>query len=348
MIEDRGLFRIPYYPELEVVNEYAGDRSALILSILLYWHSKVSYQRFNARNHLNMLSRNLRVDVLEIKKALDHLVSLKLLNYEACKFTTNSENPLKKEKLDEFYALNFHNLYEFLKDHNLNIPIKVLRKASDDSFDIMAYISPSRLPTEQGLEGLIKGDKYNDTCFNIAKIIVGMCVLGDYVDFSYKALAPGWRILVEPRRKEDYEDSIDVYTEHAKAVSERWMREGERSIDLDLSDGAFFLPDGNYFGTEHHHIWHVKKTKEPKILAAALYLAAASIDDNVSFISDLSIFELDEAFILLYRLTGIKAQIKDAYFENLDLQGEDLKKSLEHYHALQDSLSQYEVLKWSI
>ncbi len=77
-------------------------------------------------------------------------------------------------------------------------------------------------------------------------------------------------------------------------------------------------------------------------------MAAASIDDNVSFISDLSIFELDEAFILLYRLTGIKAQIKDAYFENLDLQGEDLKKSLEHYHALQDSLSQYEVLKWSI
>ena len=47
---------------------------------------------------------------------------------------------LTKEKTDEFH-LNFHNLHEVLKSHGLNISIKVLRLASDDSFDHMAYIA---------------------------------------------------------------------------------------------------------------------------------------------------------------------------------------------------------------
>jgi hypothetical protein len=316
-----GLCRVPYYPELNCLNADLADKTALILSILLYWHSKVPHQRFNARAHVRQLARNLRMDEDIIRSCLRKLVDLKILDYTAVNFKTNSDNPLKQQKTDEFYDLNFHNLHEVLKEHGLNIPVKVLHLAADDSFDHMAYISPERLPTLQGLYGMVKGEAYDETALNIAFILCGICKDETYEAFSYKALAPGWRMLVQA--------DADPYL-----VAERWMREGERSIDVDLGDGSFFLPDGNYFGTEKHYIWHTKKNREPKILAAALYLVATAKTSEAQFFSDLSLEELRESFTLLHRFTELLGKIEEPYYYNLDLQGENKTKAIALYQEI--------------
>lgn len=321
MLTPHGLCRVPYYPELNCINSSLADQSALILSILLYWHSKVPHQRFNARAHVRQLARNLRMDEEIINAALKKLVALKILDYNAHAFKTQSTNPQKQEKIDEFYDLNFHNLHEVLKSHGLNIPIKVLSLAADDSFDHMAYISPERLPTLQGLYGMLKGEKYDQSALNIAYILCGICKDPSYEDFSYKALAPGWRMLVQA----DADPNL---------VAQRWMREGERSIDVDLGDGAFFLPDGNYFGTEKHYIWHTKKNREPKILAAALYLVTTAFSDEVAFFSDLKLEDLQESFYLLHRFTKLLGKIDEPYYKNLDLLGEDKTQAQNYYQRL--------------
>mgnify|MGYP003369398928 CR=1 FL=1 len=328
-----GLCRIPYYPELNCINDSLGDQSALVLSVLLYWYSKDRHQRFNARCHVQQLSRNLKIDSSIVRECLDKLHKKGILDYEKNTFTTNSDNPDKKEKTDEFFDLNFHNLHEVLKSHGLNISIKVLRLASDDSFDHMAYIAPSRLPDVQGLKGLIKGDIYDKTALNIAFILCGICKDPQYEDFSYKALAPGWRMLVQA--------DADPY-----AVSERWKRDGERSVDVDLGDGAFFLPDGNYFGTEKHYIWHNKKALEPKILAAALYLVATAFTKDVEFYSDLSLDVLEKSLSLLHRFTNLTGIISNYYFDTLDIQGKERDEALIKYNNMIEKISKEETLNY--
>ena len=115
------------------------------------------------------------------------------------------------------------------------------------------------MPLVQGLVGMVKGGIYDEAALNVCKVICGICKDGDYEDFSYKALAPGWRMLGQPPAT-------------AEDVVQRYLREGERSVDIDLMDGSFFMPDGDYFGTEKHKIWHSGKSKEPRVLATALYI----------------------------------------------------------------------------
>ena len=326
-MEQLGLTRIPYYSELSVFNrsQIKGDNCALVLSVMLYWHSKDKYQTFNTRLHLHLLARNLRIDVDTIKDCLEYLHQIKILDKRVNTFTTNSDNPLKKEKVDEIYALNFHNVHLALKAHKLNVPIKILRLASDDYFDLYAYLSPKRMPILQGLNGMIKGKKYEEAAFNVCKILSGICTDEHYEDFSYKALAPGWRMLCQPPAT-------------AEDLVARYLNDNERSVDIDLTDGAFFIPDGDFFGTEKHKIWHTTKNLEPRILASALYLCFASVDENLSFYSDLSLKELTEAFKLLYKFTGLKGRLDEVYYNYLDLIDEDKQKALQEYQQILDSL----------
>lgn len=328
-MEELGLTRIPFYSELTVFNrkDVNNDITALVLSVMLYWHSLDKHQRFNARNHVYLLARNLRANPEAVKDVLEYLTSLKLLDKRNEVITTESENPDKKTKLNEFYVLNFHNLHEELKKHSLNIPIKILRMASDDFFDLYSYISPLRLPKVQGLVGMIKGEAYDIAALNACKIICSICSEPEFEDFSYKALAPGWRMLAQPPATP--EDLV-----------ERYKKEGERSVDIDLTDGAFFMPDGDCFGTEKHKIWHSGKQIEPRILATALYLCFTAVSDRVEFYSDLNIEELSEGFKLLYRFTGLKGRLSMVYFNYKDYQGEALTKAQKTYEQILSSLNQ--------
>ncbi|MBQ2382314.1 MAG: hypothetical protein II291_07090, partial [Succinivibrio sp.] len=117
MKQEHGLTRIPFYSELTVFNRenVPNDATALVLSVMLYWHSLEKYMRFNARNHLFLLSRNLRLSPETVKECLEYLCSLAILEKTQEVVKTNSENENKKEKLNEFYSLNFHNLNAALK-----------------------------------------------------------------------------------------------------------------------------------------------------------------------------------------------------------------------------------------
>ena len=324
-MEQLGLNRIPYYSELAVFNrdEVNNDITSLVLSVLLYWQSKDKYVRFNARQHSYLLARNLRVSHEKVIEALTYLTSLSLLDKQTETITTKGDTP--KEKLNEFYHLNFHRLKVALKEKGLDIPIKILRLASDDYFDLFSYLSPNRLPLVQGLVGMIKGDKYEEAALNVCKILVGICATAEYEDFSYKALAPGWRMLCQAPVT-------------AEELVQRYLQEGERSVDIDLTDGSFFMPDGDYFGTEKHKIWHSGKAIEPRILASCMYLCFTAIDKEVSFYSDLTVTELKKAFELLYRFTNLKGRLDEVYFNYQDLQGDELTEAQALYQKILDSL----------
>lgn len=81
-MEELGLTRVPYYSELSVFNrdDVQNDAVCLVLSVMLYWHSLEKCQRFNARNHVHLLARNLRRTPECVKECLDYLTSLKILD----------------------------------------------------------------------------------------------------------------------------------------------------------------------------------------------------------------------------------------------------------------------------
>ncbi|MGN1281430.1 MAG: hypothetical protein ACI4UM_05955 [Succinivibrio sp.] len=322
-MEELGLTRIPYYSELSVFTrkDVSNDPLTLVLSVMLYWHSLDRCQRFNSRNHVHLLSRNLKISPEAVKDCLNYLTNIGILECTQETVTTNSENPDKQIKQNEFYTLNFHVLHELLKEHNLNIPVKILRMASDDYFDIYSYLSPKRMPVVQGLNGMVKGGIYNEAALNVCRIICGICEDPLYEEFSYKALAPGWRMLSQPPAKP--EDLV-----------ERYLRDGERSVDIDLTDGSFFLPDGDYFGTEKHRIWHSGKANEPRVLAAALYLCFTALSNDVEFFSDLRISQLKDAFALLYRFTGLTGRLSDTFFVYQDLTDEKKDDAIKEYEQI--------------
>ena len=81
-MEELGLTRVPYYSELSVFNrdDVQNDAVCLVLSVMLYWHSLEKCQRFNARNHVHLLARNLRRTPECVKECLEYLTSLKILD----------------------------------------------------------------------------------------------------------------------------------------------------------------------------------------------------------------------------------------------------------------------------
>ena len=93
-MEELGLTRVPYYSELSVFNrdDVPNDAVCLVLSVMLYWHSLEKCQRFNARNHVHLLARNLRRTPECVKECLDYLTSLKILDKKEETITTESDN----------------------------------------------------------------------------------------------------------------------------------------------------------------------------------------------------------------------------------------------------------------
>ena len=308
----RGITRVPYYPELEAFRdpEDKSDLSPLVLSCLLYWDSLDCHRAFNARQHASQLARSLRVSPDRVLKALSRLESLGLLSRRDETFETKSEDPARRTKTDSFYTVNFHALHEALVKAGIPVPVKVLRLASDDSFDFFTYLSPYRMPLEQRLVGTASGMQYEAVAHAAARLVCALCSDESLDEFCTRSLAPGWRMLAQPPCT-------------AGDIAGRWLRQGERAIDLDLMDGTFFLPDADVFGTDCHVVIQGGKAREPKDLAAALLLCCAGTCHALHFASDLRPQELLEGIRLCKALSGVEPVIGDAYFESLDLMGED-------------------------
>lgn len=283
-----GTYKNTFYSELTVFNrkDVNNDITALVLSVMLYWHSLDKHQRFNGRNHVYLLARNLRVNPEAVKEALEYLTSLKLLDKRNEVITTESENPDKKTKLNEFYVLNFHNLHEELKKHSLNIPVKILRMASDDFFDLYSYISPLRLPKVQGLVGMIKGEAYDIAALNACKIICSICSEPEFEDFSYKALAPGWRMLAQPPARAE-----DLVERYKRKVKDRWISILLTALSLCQMVTASALKNIKYGIQENR--WSQEFWLLPSTFALQLFqteLNSIQISILKSFLKDLSFY----------------------------------------------------------
>lgn len=299
-----GLTRVPFYPELLCLTPGGKDyEAALTLSFMLYWYGLKQHRRFNLREHLNMTARALRLPPEAVQRSLKDLVQREILSSECRTFTTQSDNPDKQHKQDEFLTLDFAVLQQELRSHGLDIPQKVLRLCSSDLFDFYAYLSPLRLPLIQGCRGLLKGSAYEQGALLCARILCALCTEESVAELCANALAPGWRMLAQPPATPE-------------EVAARWCREGDRSIDIDLTDGSVFVPDGNFFGAEDHHSWHSSKREAPRILAAALYLGLCTVSADLEFYSDLKEDELTPALTLLEQLTGLRLTLPDSYYRH--------------------------------
>ncbi len=324
-MREPGLTRVPYYPELNVLNRSPGDCRALVLSVLLYWHTLHEHERFNLRLHGRQLALKLRISPEEIDEAVRSLAGPGILSYESREFETESANPGKKLKKDEFFTLDFKALHRFLSEHGRPIPLKVLRQASSDYFDLYTYISADAVPLRQGLLGRLCGENFEKSALFAAALTTGICADDGLEDFSHQALAPGWRMLAQPPATPG-------------DIKSRWLRDGERGIDIETGDGVIFIPDGDLLGTGEHKIWHSKNNPAARTLAAALFLGIQALCPEMSFISDLKVSEFAPAFRLLKERMGIEAELKAAYFESRDLYGEELSQEQAVYAGILNAL----------
>ncbi|MCR5536658.1 MAG: hypothetical protein K6F05_04505 [Succinivibrio sp.] len=305
-----GLTRIPFYPELEVLRRTPADRLPQVLSLLLYWYSLPEHQDFNLRKHTHQISRSLRIAPQEVEECLDYLQELGIVTAKEHSFKTQSLNHDKQVKTDIILSFNFRALSERLTAYDLPVPVRVLKQASADHLDFYTYLSEERLPLVQGLSGRLTGEKYEQTCQTIGTLLVRLCADPELEDFARMAISPAWLMLCQPPQS-------------GEDLARRWLRREERAIDLDLTDGAFFLPDADSFGTQLPHLWHRGKRQEPRVLAAALYLCPTSFSEEVHFISDLPLEVIEQALKLLYKFTGRLGRLDEAYFAQRELEAKE-------------------------
>ena len=310
-MHDQGLIRIPYYPQLQVLNreDKNGDYLCSILSIFLYWYAKERYVRFNLRQHGRIIANHLGLSSEALTEAIDYLIRLKILSKSVEKIETKSDNSLKKIKYNEYLNFDFHALHERLADKGVHISVKMLRLAADDGFEFYTHLIPKKMPQTQGLKGAIKGQRFLEGAIMAATLLCTLAQSEEYNEFTAKALSEGYSVLckkpVTPAE-----------------LAERYLREGERAVDIDLTDGTFFIPDGDYFGAYTHQTWHSGKQREARILGCALYLAF-TYEQGPAYFSDLACDEITDGLRLLYRLTGKKGLIGDYYYEYQDVTADE-------------------------
>ena len=302
-----GLTRTPYFPVLTALFPQ-DNNSVLLLSALLYWCSRFRNSSFNERTHIGQFAVHLNLSIEQIKHSLNEIKKLNIINEkrelkEKKKDPNDGNQNSNKIKENILLNINYKKLSELLKSHNIDLSAKVLKHSADDSFDFFATIGDYALPLEQKLIGCAKDKIFTDVAFALAKLLVYIANFED--DFAFKALAPGWRMLIQPPAT--YQD-----------IASRWLGEDDRAIDIEFSDGTFFLPDGDKYGAQEHLCLQRGKKEEPQILAAAFLLTAQeSSQYQLRFISDLSPALLEKAINLVNRALTIKPKLLDIYYREL-------------------------------
>lgn len=300
-----GLTRTPYFPVLSALFPQ-DNNSVLLLSALLYWCSRFRNSTFNERTHIGQFAVHLNLSIEQIKQSLNEIKKLDIIDEKRelieTKKDPNDGNQTSTNKTKEniLLSINYKKLSELLKSRNIYLSPKVLKHSADDSFDFFATIGDYALPLEQKLIGCAKDKIFTDVALALAKLLVYIANFED--DFAFKALAPGWRMLIQPPAT--YED-----------IASRWLSEDDRAIDIEFSDGTFFLPDGDKYGAQEHPCLQRGKKEEPQILAAAFLLTAQEASQQqLRFISDLSPAKLEKAINLVNRALAIKPKLLDIYY----------------------------------
>lgn len=331
-----GLVRIPIYPQLNVFSDNKISTLSICLSVLLYWTARDSNSLFSKAEHGYQLSMHTGIDYKEVIDALDKLCALDLLKEitltkaqvkkirkgEAATITCND-----LKKTITFLKVDFKTLSLKLKEKGVDLSPKTLTYSASDVFDFYDVIVPALLPLTQSIVGQITGEEFDKAALICAKVATYVVHKDD--DFSYKAIAPGWRMLMqEPATYED--------------IASRWIDEKQRAIDLSFCDGNFFLIDAKQSGANSHYVKHQGKKRGGKILACACLLAIKATCKEVSFISDIALNDMLEAIDLMYEATGLIPILDDNFYKYKELERFDVLNFKETILKKIQSLKTYE------
>ena len=326
-----GLYRVPLYPQLKVLND--DPAFVKVLSVILFLATQDSNNVIKKERDVHLFALYLQEEAATVLKIIDDLILKGILKHQFKVFLRKKDPQLLKQgqKLKDEYAselyltLDLRRLMLLLEKRGLNLPLKILKNAALDKVDFFGVISERTLPLMQKLVGQVSHEDFDKAALICAQIATYATAHEE--DFSYKALAPGWRLLLQPAiNSEESEQEVSF------AVAQRWMREDERAIDLSFADGNFFMTDSSFIGGNQHYILHGKKQKESTNLAAACLIGMATVTEKLCYISDLSFNEVKEALEFLYKATGLKGRLTLAYFLNLQ---SDEKKAFEDYAQYQ-------------
>ncbi len=274
-----ALQRIPYFPALKCL--FDDPLGSEILSVIIYHQSKYRQSRFCKEDHLYLLKDQLCAQATRIEALIDKMILQGILvqRFESVLKKKDPKLALKEILAPDEYEgsrylgadLNF--ICTLLRLKGFKITPKLLEHAADDSLDFYAAIDDYKLPLQQKLTGRVRGAQFDEASLILAQFLV--FVANCRPKLFDKAVAPGWHMLLCPPAK-----PCDI--------AKRWTREGQRALDLCLTDGTFFMCDGDFIGNACHCISHYRKQEESMELACALLLAASAICPDLQFESEVS------------------------------------------------------------
>lgn len=291
----KGLVRVPYYPQLhclQAIHEYAPQ----VMSLLLFWMARSKEPSYTEARHNYQMAQHLGINLPDFDICLTALKDKQLFIEHVIVTPANPEIPSSKEHREVFLSIDFSTFKDLLEELGASpdITLKTLQHAADDSFDCYDVIEEKFLPVTQLLLGYLSGSDYEKAALLVSRMVV--CLNEFAEDFAFKAIAPGWKLLLTVPMAESWES-------YAQELTVRFMRAGERAIDLSFTDGNLFVPDYAEIKTKCHMVKHYGNKKEPRVLTSAILLAlVATFPDKLSYQSELSVSELKDAFILCVQL----------------------------------------------
>ena len=176
----------------------------------------------------------------------------------------------------------------------------------------------------------MRGDDFTRAAELCSQLVV--FINEKHEELAFKAIAPGWKLLLIVPIHQSWQ-------EYAQELSIRFLRTGERAVDLNLSDGNFFFPDYDEIKSPQHLIKHFGQKVEPRIVASALLIAlSAHFPQQLYLQSELSVKELTPAIKLVHELwpeLDLSKAFTPAYFSGRRLNPE---QEAAEQNALQQAL----------
>ena len=217
-----GLVRVPYYPQLSVLTKL-HPCAPQVMSLLLFWHTRAGTPEaytYCPKRHDFQLAQHLGLSLTDFQGAYERLCQEHVLG--ARTFELPAPAPAQN--------------------------LKLLAHAADDSFECYDVIEEKFLPLTQSLIGVIAGAEYEAAALLCARFMVYLNE--EHEELAQRAIAPGWKLLLNVPLGQAPED-------YAQDLVQRYLRPGERAVDLSFSDGNFFLPD-------HDHIKFIAAKCSPR------------------------------------------------------------------------------------
>lgn len=321
----QGLIRVPYYPQLNCLNSL-HPQAGIVMSALLFWMCRNKEANYCEQRHNYQLALHLGIEVKELIDCLAKLKEKGLFKEHIFYIEPKEKTADSKVREEIRLTLNFGVLQQLLSSFNTNIDLKLLLHAADDSFDFYDVIDLKELPVIQKLNGTLQGEDYDKAALLISTLAL---YVNEYdEEFAFKAIAPGWKILLTIPMHMTLE-------QYAQELSQRFLRKGERAIDFSFTDGNFFLPDYQEIKNLFHQTSHYGKKMEARDLCCAFMLALSTVfKDKLSYVGEYPVSQMQKAISICKEALNLKVELSDFWFKEQNLTDEQIAQQKDLFDKL--------------